>query len=142
MVKVADCQSVFLYDPFLKVVANVHSGWRGSIKNVIGRAVKAMETEMQCLARHIVAGVGPSLGPCCAEFVNYETEIPKEFWKYKDQSDRFDFWSLSRDQLVAAGVLNENIYLSKMCTKCNPTLFFSYRGEGQTGRFAAVIGLK
>jgi len=142
MIQVADCQSVILYDPFQKVVANVHSGWRGSIKNVIGRAVKTMETEMQCLARQIVAGVGPSLGPCCAEFVNYKTEIPKEFWKYKDQSDLFDFWSLSRDQLVAAGVVNENIFLSKMCTKCNPALFFSYRGEGQTGRFAAVIGLK
>ena len=142
MVQVADCQSVFLYDPFQKVVANVHSGWRGSIKNVIGRAVKTMETEMQCLARHIIAGVGPSLGPCCAEFVNYKTEIPKEFWKYKDQSDLFDFWALSRDQLVAAGVLNQNIHLSDLCTKCNPTLFFSYRGEGQTGRFAAVIGLK
>jgi YfiH family protein len=142
MVQAADCQSVFLYDPFQKAVANVHSGWRGSIKNVIGRAVKTMETEMQCLARHIVAGVGPSLGPCCAEFINYKTEIPREYWKYKDQSDLFDFWSLSRDQLVAAGVLSENIYLSKMCTKCNPTMFFSYRGERQTGRFAAVIGLK
>jgi len=141
LVQVADCQSVFLYDPFKKVTANVHSGWRGSIKNVIGRAVKTMETEMQCLAPHIVAGVGPSLGPCCAEFVNYESEIPKEFWKYKDQSDLFDFWSLSRDQLVAAGVVNENIFLSKMCTKCNPKLFFSYRGERRTGRFAAVIGL-
>jgi hypothetical protein len=42
MVQVADCQSVFLYDPFQKVVANVHSGWRGSIKNVIGRAVKTL----------------------------------------------------------------------------------------------------
>jgi copper oxidase (laccase) domain-containing protein len=101
-----------------------------------------MESEMQCLARHIVAGVGPSLGPCCAEFVNYQSEIPKEFWKYRQGSDLFDFWSLSRDQLCAAGVLNKNIYLSNFCTKCNPALFFSYRGEGQTGRFAAVIGLK
>jgi YfiH family protein len=142
MVQVADCQSVFLYDPFQKVAANVHSGWRGSIKNVIGQTVKTMQTDMQCRARHIVAGVGPSLGPCCAEFINYKTEIPLEFWKYKDQSNLFDFWSLSRDQLVGAGVWDENIYVSKMCTKCNPDLFFSYRGEGQTGRFAAVIGLK
>ena len=142
MVQVADCQSVFLYDPAHKIVANVHSGWRGSIKNVIGRAVKTMENELQCQAQHIVAGVGPSLGPCCAEFVNYKKEIPKEFWKYKDPSDHFDFWSLSRDQLVGMGVSNENIYMSNMCTKCNPNLFFSYRGEGRTGRFATVIGLK
>ena len=142
MVQVADCQSVCLYDPVQKVVANVHSGWRGSIKNVIGQAVRTMESKMQCRAKHIVAGVGPSLGPCCGEFINYKAEIPQKFWKYKNQSNLFDFWSLSRDQLVSAGVLDENVYLSKMCTKCNPGLFFSYRGEGQTGRFAVVIGLK
>jgi YfiH family protein len=142
MVQVADCQSICMYDPVQKVVANIHSGWRGSIQNVIGQTVRTMETNMQCRAEHLVAGVGPSLGPCCAEFINYNTEIPQIFWKYKDPSNLFDFWSLSRDQLVGAGVLDENIYLSKMCTKCNPGLFFSYRGEGQTGRFAAVIGLK
>jgi copper oxidase (laccase) domain-containing protein len=48
MVQVADCQSVFLYDPFQKVVANVHSGWRGSIKNVIGRAVKTAKYSCRC----------------------------------------------------------------------------------------------
>jgi YfiH family protein len=142
VVQVADCQSVLLYDPFRKAVANIHCGWRGSIKNVIGHAVKAMATKMGCLPRHIIAGIGPSLGPCCAEFINYKKEIPEKFWQYKDDSDYFDFWSVSVDQLVAAGLLKKNIYLSRMCTKCNPALFFSYRGEGTTGRFAAVIGLK
>jgi YfiH family protein len=142
VVQVADCQSLLLYDPCRKVVANVHSGWRGSINNVVGHAVKNMERKMGSRPRDIIAGIGPSLGPCCAEFINYKREIPPRLWKYKDQCHHFDFWSLSIAQLVETGVLRKNIHLSKMCTKCNTAQFFSYRGEGKTGRFATVIGLK
>ena len=142
VIQVADCQSVLIYDPVQKVAANVHSGWRGSINNIIGSTLKVMENSFGCHTRDIVAGIGPSLGPCCAEFVNYKNEIPELFWKYKNDNNYFDFWSISRDQLCEAGVLPENVDLSQMCTKCDLKRFFSYRGEGTTGRFAALIGLK
>ena len=142
VIKVADCQSVLLYDTDRKVVANVHCGWRGSIKNIIGHTIKVMAKQFACNSDAIVAGIGPSLGPCCAEFVNYKSEIPKTLWGYKDGSNHFDFWSLSCDQLCDAGVLSENIDLSEICTKCNTERFFSFRGEGTTGRFAVAIGLK
>ena len=141
VIQVADCQSVLIYDPVQKVAANVHSGWRGSINNIIGCTLKVMENSFGCRSRDIVAGIGPSLGPCCAEFVNYKNEIPEAFWKYKNDKNYFDFWSISRDQLCEAGVLPENVDLSQMCTKCDLKRFFSYRGEGTTGRFAALIGL-
>jgi hypothetical protein len=139
--QLADCQSILLYDPGRQVVANVHSGWRGSIKNILGRTLGIMIKDFKCDSAHIVAGIGPSLGPCCAEFVNYRKEIPRIFWRYKSADDHFDFWALSRDQLTDAGVRAENIETSRMCTKCNTKTFFSYRGEGRTGRFAAVIGI-
>ena len=142
VIQVADCQSVLIYDPVQKVAANVHSGWRGSINNIIGSTLKVMENSFGCHTRDIVAGIGPSLGPCCAEFVNYKNEIPELFWKYKNDNNYFDFWSISRDQLCEAGVLPENVDLSQMCTKCDLERFFSYRGEGTTGRFAVLIGLK
>ncbi len=142
VIKVADCQSVLIYDPVRKVAANVHSGWRGSIKNVIGCTVSVMKERFNCNPSDLAAGISPSLGPCCAEFVNYDKEIPEEFWKYKMYSDHFDFWQISIDQLCNAGVKHANIYSSKICTKCNTDLFFSYRGEKNTGRFASVIGLK
>jgi YfiH family protein len=141
VVQLADCQSILLYDPIRRVVANVHCGWRGSIKNVIGRTVYVMHKCFQCNATDIIAGIGPSLGPCCAEFVNYRKEIPEKFWCYKSADDHFDFWALSIDQLVSAGVLRENIETGSICTKCNTDAFFSYRAEGQTGRFASVIGI-
>ena len=140
-VQVADCQPVLLYDTGRKVVANVHAGWRGSIRNILGRTVRTMQDAFQCDPDDIIAGIGPSLGPCCAEFRHYRQEIPSEFWRYKDGNHHFDFWAISRDQLVAAGLRSGNIHLSGLCTRCHPELFFSYRGEGVTGRFAAVVGL-
>ncbi len=141
VIQVADCQSVIMYDPVQQVVANVHSGWRGSINDIIGLTIKVMKKSFGCFAGDIVAGIGASLGPCCAEFVNYEKEIPKRYWKYKDDNDHFDFWSLSCDQLCQAGILIDNVDLSRLCTKCDPDRFFSFRGEGTTGRFASIIGL-
>ncbi len=142
LIQAADCQPILLYDPVKKVVANIHSGWRGSINNIIGHTVDTLKKTFGCTAGSIIAGVGPSLGPCCAEFVRYKKEIPETFWGYKDDSDHFDFWSISRDQLETAGVLTENIHISQMCTRCNTDIFFSYRREKITGRFAAVIGLR
>lgn len=140
-IQVADCQPVLCVDPVEKVVANIHSGWRGSVRNIIGTAIEAMKSTYGCRAENIVCGIGPSLGPCCAEFINYKDEMPSKFWKYRRTGDRFDFWQVSTDQMTAAGILPENIAVSAMCTRCNPHLFFSYRGERQTGRFAAVIGI-
>ncbi len=141
VIQVADCQSVLMYDPSRHVVANVHCGWRGSIKNIIGKTIKIMTDKFGCDASNIVAGISPSLGPCCAEFINYKKEIPKKLWKYKDRSNNFNFWALSIDQLCNAGLLIKNICLSQICTKCNENLFFSFRKQKTTGRIATVIGL-
>jgi YfiH family protein len=141
VIQVADCQAVLLYEPTRRVVGNIHCGWRGSIQNIIGRTVEVMEADFGCRPESILAAIGPSLGPCCAEFVNYGREIPEEFWQYKDANSHFDFWSLSGDQLKAAGVDEKNIEFSRICTRCRTDEFFSYRAEKTTGRFAAVIGL-
>ena len=142
VIQVADCQSVLLYEPARRVVANVHCGWRGSIQNIIGCTVETMAQQFNCNPGRIIAGIGPSLGPCCAEFINYKAEIPQAFWNYKDSNHHFNFWSISCDQLTKAGVAPENIETSRICTRCRTDEFFSYRNAKITGRFAAAIGLK
>jgi YfiH family protein len=140
-IQVADCQPILLYDPLKKVVANIHSGWRGSIRNIIGRTIDVMYQSFGCASKNIFAAIGPSLGPCCAEFTNYKKEIPELFWDFKTGLNHFDFRLISKDQLNKAGVHSENIFISGICTSCNTDKFYSYRKEGTTGRFAAVIGL-
>lgn len=142
LIKVADCQPVLLYEPEKGVVANIHSGWRGSVNNIVGKTVRKMRMLFSCDPGKIIAGVGPSLGPCCAEFVNYRKEIPEPLWPYKVKTDHFDFWRMTKDQLAGEGVPQNQIFISGLCTRCRTDLFFSYRGEGVTGRSAAVIGLR
>ncbi|MCD4721952.1 MAG: peptidoglycan editing factor PgeF [Desulfobacula sp.] len=142
VIQVADCQAVMLYDPQKKVIANIHSGWQGSVKNIIGKCVDKMILEFGCQTEDIIAGISPSLGPCCSEFVNYKDEIPQSLWKYKiKDKDYFDFWKMSSDQLIYKGVKKGHIENMKICTKCNTDIFYSFRGEKKTGRFACVISI-
>lgn len=142
LVKGADCQSVVIFDPFRNVVANIHVGWRGSTQNIIGKTISVMEEAYGSRARDLISGIGPSLGPCCAEFVNHAQELPPAFKRYEVSLNYFDFWAISREQLEASGVCPGNIAVSAICTKCNSDQFFSYRKEKITGRFGTVIGLK
>jgi len=140
MIQQADCQAVMLFDPVRNVVANIHSGWRGSVLNIIAQTVATMTSCFATRPADLHAAISPSLGPCCAEFRNHATELPKSFLAYEASPDHFDFWAISRDQLAAAGVKQENIEIAGICTKCDHD-YFSFRREKVTGRFASVIGL-
>ena len=139
-IQTADCQAVLLVDPRRRVVANVHCGWRGSVADILGKSVARMATEFGCRPAEMLAAIGPSLGPCCAEFVNYEQEIPRPLWRFRVGPDHFDFWQISRYQLERAGLPTNNVDVANLCTRCNPHLFFSYRAARRTGRMAALIG--
>jgi len=141
LIKIADCQAVFLVDPVRRVVANVHCGWRGSVQNILAATVHVMEARFGSQPEDLVAAISPSLGPCCAEFRHYEREIPKSLWSFQVRPTYFDFWAVSRRQLEECGLKAENIHPAGECTVCRRDKYFTYRGEKTTGRMAAVIGL-
>ena len=142
MVKLADCQGVIIFDPKKNVVANVHCGWRGNVQNILERVVIRMKNDFGCRESHLLASISPSLGPCCAEFISHKEIFPETFKRFLVRENCFDLWAISRWQLVGAGLREENIEIAGICTRCRPDLFFSYRGEGQTGRFGAIAILK
>jgi len=141
MIKQADCQAVMLVDPRHKALANIHCGWRGNVRGVISEGIKHLRAAYGTDPADLLAAVGPSLGPCCAEFIHYREELPEEAWQYQVRPFYFDFWQWSREQLVAAGVRNENVAVAGICTSCRTDEFYSYRKEKMTGRFGSVIGL-
>jgi len=54
-----------------------------------------------------------------------------------------DLRKANRSQLVAAGLLGKNIYVSDLCTACHTNLLFSHRREGPlSGRLLATIGIR
>jgi polyphenol oxidase len=150
MIKAADCQAILMLDPVKKVVAAVHAGWKGLAQNISAHAVKIMAQRYGCDPANILAGISPSLGPCCAFFSDPEKELPAEFGKYIDKKKRVDLWEFSVAQLVRAGIKRNHVELARICTQCNngQTIegggrFFSFRGEkGITGRFGSLIFIK
>ncbi|MBN1904542.1 MAG: peptidoglycan editing factor PgeF [Deltaproteobacteria bacterium] len=142
MVKQADCQGIILFDPVTKVVAVVHSGWKGSVKNISGKVVEKMCGDFDVSPENIIAAIGPSLGPCCGEFTTYEEIFPAHFKDFMSGMAHFDLWAITEKQLTDSGVKNEKIEKAGICTRCNTGLFYSYRGEGVTGRFATVAMIK
>jgi len=142
VILIADCQAVLIVDPVNCVIANVHAGWRGNVNHIIPKTIAEMHAQFGSDPGDLRVGISPSLGPCCAEFVNYANEIPERYWHLKDQQNRFDLWALSREQLLSQGVSPGNIHISNICTRCRHDVYFSYREKKITGRFAAVIQLK
>ncbi len=141
MIKQADCQGVILFDKKRFVAAVVHCGWRGNVSNVLGKTVDRMKQEFSCRGKDIAAGIGPCLGPCCAEFVDHKRIFPRKFQEFRIHGAYFDLRALSRRQLVDAGLREEHIETAGICTRCRTDLFYSYRGEGTTGRFGTVAML-
>ena len=141
-VKQADCQGIIIFDPLKNVISNVHCGWRGNTVDILGSVVKRMSQDFGSKAPDLVAAIGPSLGPCCGEFIDYKNIFPKEFRRFMVKENHFDLLQISRWQLIKAGLKEENIEVANICTKCRTDLFYSYRAEGITGRFATVVMLK
>ncbi len=141
LVKQADCQGIILYDPKNLVVANVHCGWRGNVQNILAKVVRCMRKEFDCKASDLQAAIGPSLGPCCAEFVTYRELFPDEFERFKVNRNHFNLWDASCWQLINAGLRPEHIEVAGVCTSCRTDLFYSYRSEKDTGRFGTVVML-
>jgi len=146
MIQHADCQAVLLHDPVQSAIAAIHCGWRGSVIGILEKTVRMMRSCYDSNPHNITAAISPSLGPCCAEFINHQRELPAAFQKFQTRDNYFDFWEISRSQLMKTGLLPENIKVAAICTACNPD-YFSYRratrrGDGITGRNGSVIALK
>ncbi len=138
MVKVADCQGVLMYDPKNHAIASVHSGWRGSTKNVIGNTILKMIETFSTDPKDLLIGISPSLGPCCAEFTEPHKELPSFCHSYI-KGKHVDFWRMSQDQCMKFGVPLNQIEIAGKCTKCNDD-FYSHR-RGDMGRMAVFIQL-
>lgn len=150
MVQVADCLPILLYDPANRAIAAIHAGWRGSAKLIALRTVRAMVDHFGCQPKDIIAGIGPSIGPCCYEVGPEVVGKIREAMgaldglaKASPSSDRFylDLWEVNRRQLIESSIQEQNIEVARICSCCKSALFFSERSCKGTGRFGAGIML-
>ena len=54
-----------------------------------------------------------------------------------------DLKKANRSQLLEAGIREENIFVTELCTSCDVDRLFSYRKEGSaSGRLMGVVGIR
>lgn len=142
----ADCVPILLYDKEKEVVAAIHAGWKGTKAQIVSKTVQKMTDIYDCDPKDIIAGVAPSIGRCCYEVgedvAEHFFDLPEGFTP-KGEKYMLDLPFINKQQLLAAGLQEENIEMSHACTACDVERFFSYRKEqGCTGRFMSMIGIK
>ena len=148
MQRFADCVPLVLYDPARRVLGLAHAGWRGTVRGVAVEAVRAMTQAFGSRPAEVVAGIGPSIGPCCYK-VGPEVAAQVragfqegESWLLSQASGpiHLDLWAANRQQLEASGV--GQVEVAGLCTACHTEEFFSHRAEkGRTGRFGVMAVL-
>lgn len=157
-VRAADCVPLLMADRTRGVVAAVHAGWRGTAARAAVAAVVALTREFGSRPSDLVAAIGPSIGPCCYEVgselvdafaaAGHERYLidrwflapPPPRGSREQTTLRLDVPGANRDQLVLAGVPENQIHLSGLCTAMHLGVLTSYRAEKEkAGRIAAAI---
>ena len=149
----ADCILLLFFDPVNKVIANVHSGWRGTIQRISVRTVQKMVNKFNCKPENIICCICPSIRKCHFEVENDVKEIfEKEFKDLKieqnndimeKQKDKekwnIDTVLINKILLKQEGLKQENIIDSGICSVCNSDLIHSYRVERQGYGLATAL---
>ena len=142
----ADCTPILLEDPVTGAVGACHAGWRGTVTDIAGNAVRAMVREYGCNPKNIRAAIGPNIGFCCFET---DRDVPDAvrallgddadpFIRTVGEKFRVDIKGVNEYLLRRAGV--ETVDVSSACTACEPDRFWSHRVTGgNRGSLAALI---
>jgi YfiH family protein len=140
-VLVADCMPILLCRRDGTGVAAAHAGWRGLAAGVVEAAADALGASGDAL----LAWLGPAIGPSHFEvgdevraaFLAHDARASGAFTRNARGRWQCDLYQLARQRLQALGV--NAIHGQRRCTYDERESFFSYRRDGGTGRFAALI---
>jgi YfiH family protein len=171
-VQTADCVPILLVDPKKRAVAAIHAGWRGTLARIAEKSVGQMRMRFGSNPTDILAALGPAIGGCCYEVgTEIVTKFTSQFADAEEWFDelrtgdepnplqwlnmmppghqpppknvRLDLPKANHAQLLAAGLTDENIHASDLCTACHTDLLFSYRKEAdRSGRLMSVVGIR
>lgn len=142
----ADCTPILLHDPVTGAVGAVHAGWRGTVADIAGNAVRAMCENFGAKPEDIRAAIGPNIAQCCFET---HADVPEAVRAVLGEEAealilpagekfRVDLKGVNAALLRRAGV--EQLEVSSDCTACRPDRFWSHRRVGNArGSQAAII---
>ena len=161
----ADCPSVYIADPVKKCIGLVHAGWKGTLGKIPAVAIAQMLLNYGCDPADMYAAIGPGICRDCYEmgdevYDSFASEWSKEdadriFSRYivdadnpaaKDDGEAARGWKYHLDlreankmTLMRAGIPEDHIAVSNVCTMCNSDTFYSYRARRMENEQCAMM---
>lgn len=145
----ADCTPIFFLDTKTHAIGLAHAGWRGTVGRIAVNTVNEMSKEFGTNPEDLICAIGPVIGKCCYEIdegcaaqFKALTEIDTALVLSEKGGGKFmaDLALTNKLLLKSAGVKEENIVISDLCTRCNSDLLWSHRATaGNRGTMAAFM---
>lgn len=141
----ADCIIFLIYDPINKVIANVHSGWRGTLQRIVIKTIIKMHNKFDSNYEDIIICICPSIRKCHFE-ADYDVfEMFYKEFKYDNIYEKkgnkwyIDTILINKLMLLELGVKQENIIDSNICTVCSGKYINSYRKDKENFKLNTSI---
>lgn len=136
-VRTADCVPILLYDPVRKVVAAVHSGWRGTVLRIVNKVIVKMNESFGSNPNDLYAVIGPSI---CVNSFSVHDDVKSAFVNAffpmdvickpsGSDTSLIDLWKANKWLLETGGVKSTNIQTAGICTFEHHDEFYSARYE-------------
>ena len=133
-------------DNRINVIAALHCGREGTRKNIVGEAIRIMNSQMYCQLTDIIAIVGAGI---CHNHYEVSQELYNEFGKsivsqglepVLTKNRHIDLRKTLNAQLLKAGIPEINIEHINDCTFEN-SCYHSYRREKTNNRQINIVGI-
>lgn len=148
----ADCVPLYFVDPVHRAIGLSHSGWRGTVGKMGKVTVETMKRAFGSRPEDILGAIGPSICMDCYEVSEdvtlqfreafSEAEHGSLFYKKENGKYQLNLWKANELIMKEAGILPEHIFVTDICTCCNPELLYSHRAsKGMRGNLAAFLSI-
>lgn len=155
----ADCVPIYIIDPVHRAIGLAHSGWRGTVSSMGQALVSKMYDTYGTMPQECMAAIGPSI---CSDCYEVDEDVASAFYQvfglpigesarearekklilYKKKNNKYqlDLWRANELVLLDAGIPEEQISVTDICTCCNSQWLFSHRAShGERGNLGAFI---
>jgi YfiH family protein len=147
----ADCVPLYFFHPDSGAIGIAHAGWKGTVNGIAEEMIQTFQSE-GIEANNILVAIGPSICEDCyivddrvIKLVQNRLEHVerKPYNLISDHQYKLNLKECNKEILLSAGVKEENILITNLCTSCQTEYFFSHRRDkGKTGRMMSFIGWK
>ena len=110
----ADCIPIIIYDPKNKVIANIHSGWKGSLNKIVINAIEKLQDEFSSNVNDLLFFFGPAI---CHDCFEVEEDVKQMFY------DKFSYLENIKDIKIDLLAIDNNIVIAHWYLEQNDDIF-------------------